>query len=145
MGMEIIMDIDNQVLTFFKLTEQEHRNLLFEKSGSFFKEYIVAGTAHIAVLNSDGTVTARGDNTYGQCNTHTWKDIIKLSAGYYHTVGLKRDGSVLAVGDNSCGQCNVSTWHSVVDVFSDRNMSAALLSDGKILVSSNAKSEDYEY
>ncbi|MEK4343865.1 RCC1 domain-containing protein [Paenibacillus sp. FSL P4-0184] len=44
---------------------------------------IAAGYRHTALLKSDGTVTAVGDNKYGQCDISgwrhptTWKLVIK--------------------------------------------------------------------
>mgnify|MGYP003909634617 CR=1 FL=1 len=37
-----------------------------------FKNAIAAGRRHTVGLKSDGTVTAVGDNEYGQCDVRGW-------------------------------------------------------------------------
>lgn len=64
-------------------------------------------------LGSDGTVTAVGDNKYGQCNVSGWRDIVAVAAGCAHTLGLTSGGTVVAVGDNEYGQCDVSGWRGI--------------------------------
>lgn len=59
------------------------------------------GYGHIVGLNSDGTVVAIGDNSFGQCDVTEWKDIIKVRTGDWYTVGLKKDGGILITGNNS--------------------------------------------
>ncbi|MCD8158000.1 MAG: hypothetical protein LUD77_03625 [Clostridiales bacterium] len=55
---------------------------------------------HIAVLKSDGTVSATGYSEYGQCDVEGWSDIAAVASGNSHTVGLKSDGTVVAVGSD---------------------------------------------
>lgn len=76
------------------------------------KDIIAAGCRHTVGLNSDGTVTAVGDNKYGQCNVSGWRDMVSIAAGCVHTLGVKSDGTV-AVGDNEYSQCDVSGWHGI--------------------------------
>ncbi|MBT2282536.1 RCC1 repeat protein [Paenibacillus polymyxa] len=41
-----------------------------------FRNYtIAAGRRHTVALKSDGTVTAVGDNDYGQCDVSGWSNI----------------------------------------------------------------------
>ncbi|MDQ0194807.1 hypothetical protein J2T20_003178 [Paenibacillus wynnii] len=70
------------------------------------KDTIAAGRRHTVGLKSDGTVTAVGDNKYGQCDVSGWRDIVAVAAGNVHmatntgnahTIGLKSDGTVAAV------------------------------------------------
>lgn len=74
---------------------------------------VAVGSNHTVGLNLDGTVTAVGDNKYGQCNVSGWRDIVAVAAGCAHTIGLKSDGTVVAVGDNEHGQCDVGGWHDI--------------------------------
>ena len=78
------------------------------------KDTIAAGRRHTVGLKSDGTVTAVGDNKYGQCNVSDWNDIVAIAAGCAHTVGLKSDGTVVAVGNNEFGQCDVGSWSGIL-------------------------------
>ena len=89
-------------------------NELFANLGKV--DTISAGRRHTVSLKSDGTVTAVGDNNYGQCDVSGWHDIVAVAAGNVHmatntgnahTLGLKSDGTVVAVGWNKHGQCDV--------------------------------------
>ena len=71
---------------------------------------VAAGFIHTVGLRADGTVTALGNNDYGQCDVGGWTNIIQVAAGGYHTVGLKADGTVVAVGWNYLLQCDVGDW-----------------------------------
>lgn len=71
---------------------------------------IAAGANHSLALNSDGGVTAWGDNTFGQA---TVPDVLKsgvssISAGEYHSLALQ-GGSVVAWGSSTYGQNTVPT------------------------------------
>ena len=59
---------------------------------------ISAGPSHAAGLKKDGTVVAIGENTYGQCDTMGWSNIISKECGKKNTGGLLEEGSVVAVG-----------------------------------------------
>lgn len=74
---------------------------------------IAAGRRHTVGLRSDGTVTAVGDNKFGQCKVSEWRDIVSVSAGCAHTLGLQSDGTMVAVGDNDYGQCDVREWSNI--------------------------------
>jgi len=65
---------------------------------------------HIAVLRSDGTVAAVGNNEWGQCDVSGWSDIVKIWAAEGVTLGLTRDGELL----NSAG--TMGGWKDIVDV-----------------------------
>ena len=89
------------------------------------KDTIAGGRRHTVGLKSDGTVTAIGDNKYGQCDVSSWRDIVAVTAsnvhmatntGHAHTIGLKSDGTVAAVGWNKHDQCDVNDWRDIVAV-----------------------------
>ena len=89
------------------------------------KDTIAAGRRHTVGLKSDGTVTAVGDNNYGQCDVSGWCDIVAVATGNVHlatntgnahTIGLKAEGSVAAVGWNKHGQCDVNDWRDIIAV-----------------------------
>jgi len=140
------MTEQEKIITYFQLNEKE-RSELFAASGvtAFLKHgSFAAGYSHFAVLREDGTVSASGDNRFGQCGVGDWRDIIKVAAGDFHTVGLKRDGSVAAAGDNKYGQCNVDSWSDVKELFADRALTVGLTSSGEILVSRSDKHDNAE-
>ena len=84
------------VITYFKLNEQERtESYLCGDVGDILKSRKLAvGYAHIALLNDNGTVSAHGDNSRGQCNTQSWQAVTKVVAGDFHTAALKSDGTV---------------------------------------------------
>jgi len=53
------------------------------------KDTIAAGRRHTVGLKSDGTVTAVGDNIYGQCDVSGWCDIVSVAAGNIVCIKLK--------------------------------------------------------
>ena len=92
-------------------------------------------------MKSDGSVVSVGDNSYGQCDTDTWTDIVAISASTYHTVGLKSDGSVIAVGDNSYGKCDIDSWTDIVAISADDYHTVGLKSDGSVVVAYTGPSD----
>jgi len=87
-----------------------------QKSGIFVRP-LAGGVAqvamspdHIAVLRSDGTVAAAGNNDWKQCNVSGWTGIVKIWACKGATVGLTEDGSVVS----TCAL--LPTWKNIVDV-----------------------------
>jgi alpha-tubulin suppressor-like RCC1 family protein len=106
------------------------------------KNTIAAGRRHSVGLKSDGTVTAVGDNNYGQCNVSDWCDIVAVAAsnvhmatntGNAHTIGLKSCGTVVAVGWNKHDQCGVNDWCDIVAVAADWCRTIGLKSDGSVM------------
>lgn len=85
------------------------------------------GIAHTLELKDDGTVWARGNNSYGQLGDGTTKDsstavqvtgpdgtgylgdVIAIAAGGYHSLALRSDGTVWAWGYNVYGQLGDDT------------------------------------
>jgi hypothetical protein len=67
---------------------------------------VAAGWAHSVALKSDGTVTAWGDNTYGQTNVPAGlTNAVAIAAGGFYgvsgyTMVLKKDGMVVTFGEN---------------------------------------------
>ena len=94
----------------------------------------VLGKDHAVLLHANGTVSAIGDNTYGQCDVDEWNDIVAVAAGQRFTVGLKIDGTLVATGSNSCGQCDVEPYRNVVDVAACNQTTVMLFSDGTVMI-----------
>jgi len=83
---------------------------------------IAAGNGHTAVLMTDGTVMAWGDNSAGQLGdgstvsssfpvtiTGLGGAVVSIATGDYHTVALMADGTVKAWGLNGSGQLGNGT------------------------------------
>lgn len=93
---------------------------------------IAVGLEHTVILMSDGTVTALGGNSFGQCDVDGWSDIVEIAAGRYFTLGLRSDGTVVACGSNRCGQCDVSDFNNVISIEACDQSSVVLFSDGTV-------------
>ncbi len=123
---------------------------------------ISAGSEYTVGLKTNGTVTAIGNNDYGQCafaelteetlaailsgNEYLvygapWTDIVSVSAGYYHAVGLKADGTTSALGNNDYGQCDVDDLTDIVAVAAGGFHTVGLKSDGTVVAVGN---NDYD-
>lgn len=94
---------------------------------------VATGYQHTVARTESGTVVATGSNSYGQCNTKKWSDIVLVAAGAYHTVGLRADGTVVATGMNEFGQCDVANWKNVAAIYAGAYNTAAITKEGKLL------------
>lgn len=114
------------------------------------------GGNHYAVLLSDGTVRAFGENDCGQCDTGEWRHVAALAVGSRHTVGLCGDGTAVAAGGQreSYGRgrsrggsavghlpranpCAVEDWTDVRSVFCAGDVTLGLRTDGRVLAVGN--------
>ena len=93
---------------------------------------IVGALEHTVLLRPDGTVRARGNNYYGQCNVSDWSDIVAISAVSGRTTGLRRDGTVVIVGENSSFH-NVSGWSDITALSASYCHSVGLRADGTVV------------
>ena len=99
--------------------------------------FISAGDLHTAVLMSDGTVTAYGSNTYGQCTVPAGlNNVVAVSAGGSHTLALKSDGTVVAWGLASYAAIPAGL-NSVVAISAGKDFSLALQFDGTVVAWGN--------
>ena len=81
---------------------------------------IATGTTHALFLGTDGTVSACGNNSYGQLGDGTTSNrstlikinlppVAMIAAGGYHSLALGTDGGLSAWGDNTDGQLGDGT------------------------------------
>ena len=97
--------------------------LLFSSLASAVTPTIASGGTFTVVLKSDGTLSAWGNNQFGQLGDGTTTQrnspvpvpvpgltgVVAIAAGSMHTLALKSDGTVLAWGDNSQGKLGDGT------------------------------------
>ena len=95
---------------------------------------LALGMTHMLAMTKDGHVIAKGDNTYGQCDTTTWENLTMVAAGERHSVGLTTDGHVIAVGDDTMGQCRVSDLSQVTYIACLPEATLCVLTDGHVVV-----------
>src|SRR6266571_2384829 len=69
---------------------------------------IAAGANHSVALQSDGSVTAWGNNDFAQTSVpEGLSDVAAIAAGATHTMALKNNGLITAWGNNNSGQATV--------------------------------------
>jgi hypothetical protein len=112
----------------------------FASARSAQGKYMSIGSSFVVAIQADGSVKAVGDNTYGQCDTSGWRDVVSVATGIEHTLGLKSDGTVYTTGSNELGQCNVEDWKDIVMIAANYLYSYGLTRDGKVLCTYNAPS-----
>ena len=105
---------------------------------------VAAGTYHAVCLLSDGTVVARGDSRFGQCDVRNWSEDKAIGAGYVCTVGLRFDGTVLGCGELYNGkewttswQEEINNWKDIVYITSGCNHIVGMRRDGSAFVCGN--------
>ncbi len=94
---------------------------------------IAAGEKHALFLKADGSVTAIGDNSKGQCDVGGWTGIAQIAAGASHSVGLKADGTLVGCGNSQNGRMDFSGWTDVVAICAGQSSTAAIRKDGSAL------------
>ena len=95
---------------------------------------IAAGDSHFLLAHKDGTVSAWGDNSQGQCQVPDGlAEVTSVAAGKWFSLALKKDGTVVAWGDNRLGQCRVPEGLAKVKrIRAGWFHSVALLEDGSL-------------
>lgn len=93
---------------------------------------VASSGRHTAVLLSDGSVVALGDNAYGQCNVSGWSDIVMIAVGRYHTVGLTSAGTVVCTGRGNFGQTSVGTINDAAMISAGEYTTLVLKQDGTV-------------
>jgi alpha-tubulin suppressor-like RCC1 family protein len=96
---------------------------------------IAAHGDHSLALLTNGTVTAWGENTFGESTVPaTLSNAVAIAAGYFHSVALGADGTVTAWGDDTFGQTDVPAGLSnVVAIAAGDFHTLALTANGRIV------------
>lgn len=117
---------------------------------------ISAGTSHLLLVKTDGTVWGTGGNTSGELGdstltgtgtlvqVHDLTNVIRAAAGGNHSLALRSDGTVWAWGANTNGQLGNGTTTDTLEpvqvpgltgitaISAGLNYSLALKSDGTV-------------
>ena len=102
---------------------------------------IAAGAYHGVALKADGTVSAWGDNFYGQTNVPAFLSsipaglptVVAIAAGSSQTLALQSDGTVVAWG-HVTSRVPVGPYDHVVAIAGGETVSLALKADGTVAV-----------
>ncbi len=98
---------------------------------------IAAGTDHSLALRTNGTVSAWGQNYFGQLDVPTGlTNVVALAAGQVHSLALRADGRVAAWGGaNAWGELyGPLDLTNAVAIAAGGNQSLALRADGTVAV-----------
>jgi len=114
--------------------EQLERQLAVTQAREALPRAIIAvGFYHTVGLNPDGTVTACGNNDYGQCDVGALRSVTAVAAGAYHTAALHADGTVSVVGRSGEGQADTTGWKNVVQIAAADYATFGLTAEGTLL------------
>ena len=127
------LDAARAVAQNLSAEELQRRVALRARREAIPEGIVDAGFYHTVALRSDGTVLACGDNSFGQCEVDTWRNVTALCAGAYHTAALLSDGTVIACGRNTEGQCEVASWRDIVAITAADYATFGLRVDGSIV------------
>lgn len=90
---------------------------------------IRSGAFHDCALHKEGFVLCTGANSFGQCETDLWTEVLYIECGDYHSIGF--DGKrVLSTGSNKFGQCNVPKKRGVKQIACGSNHTVILYKNG---------------
>ena len=130
-----ISDEDEALFAFRGMTPEARAKLeaLGALRDALPQDIIAVGFYHTVGLQSDGTVVACGNNSFGQCDVGALHDVKAVAAGAYHTVALHSDGTVSAIGRDSEGQCATAEWRNVTAIATSDYATFGLTADGTLL------------
>ena len=96
--------------------------------------FVEAGWRHGLALHGEGTLSAWGDNLFGQTNVPPGlSNVVSIAAGAFHNLALKSDGTLVAWGDNRFGQTNIPVGLSnIVALAAGTNDSLAVTREGQL-------------
>ena len=103
---------------------KDRDDLIADLAGTMVKT-LDTGLAHSAFVRSVGTVKATGDNSFGQCEVDSWKDIAEIACGDNFTIGRTNGGHVYSTnGELDCA--------NIIEIAAGGDFAAALTVDGNL-------------
>lgn len=126
-------DFYNAAVYFSNLGDYKESRANYQSISKAYKNIISAGGEHTLGLHEDGTVSAVGNNKYGQCDVDNWSGITQVSAGGRHSVAIDENGAAVATGDNKSGQCDVGSWRNIADISAGTAHTVGAKSNGSVV------------
>lgn len=118
---------------FSNLGDYKESRSNYQSISKAYKNIVSAGGEHTLGLNEDGTVSAVGNNNYGQCDVDKWSGITQVSAGGRHSVAVDKNGMAVATGDNKSKQCEVGGWRNITDISAGTAHTVGVKSNGSVV------------
>ena len=96
---------------------------------------LAGGLGHTLLLAPDGTVTAAGNNLYGQADVpENLSKATQIAAGRYHSLAITPEGHVVGWGDNRARQIDIPLELSdVTEIKAGNYHSLALTENGTVV------------
>ena len=114
------------------LNKSELRTDLSYDPKNHARPVVGIGNEHIIAAAEDGRVFSSGVNDYQQCNTHAWRDVVSVSAGWRSSIGLKSDGTCIATGYDTVGNGEMFHWNNLSSVCCGTYHFLGLRTDGLV-------------
>lgn len=92
---------------------------------------VSVSSTHAAWVNADGSVSAKGDNSAGECDVGAWQDMAAVDTAYGLTAGLKADGTVVFAGTHYFE--TAQKWTGLVDIALTDDYIVGLKADGTVV------------
>lgn len=144
-GVVVVIALGFMIYQKSQIESPEEMQVRLAKKREEIKPYqnlIGIGSVYFLGLKEDGTVYACGANTFGECETKNWKDIVSVSACSAVSVGLTKEGRVLAVGINDWKQLETSDWKDIKDIAAGTSHILGVKEDGTVLASGMTSRDD---
>lgn len=94
---------------------------------------IAAGQSHSLALKADSSITAWGNNSFGQINLPEGDLYLAVEAGNAHSIALKTDGSIIGWGTDDYGQASPPAGNDYIAISAGSFHNLALKAEGTIV------------
>ena len=87
---------------------------------------------HSIALRRDGTLVSAGDNTFGQCEVGSLRQIIYVATGIKNTVAVDSAGNVHLLGEESTGMEAAAGWEKTTFLYIGSNFLCGIGAEGEV-------------
>lgn len=93
---------------------------------------VLAAYNHSIALRRDGTLVSAGDNTFGQCEVGSLRQIIYVATGMKNTVAVDSAGNVHLLGEESAGMEAAASWEKTTFLYIGSNFLCGIGAEGEV-------------